>query len=403
MASFAEDVSVRAIPMDVDNPGPGIDRFLMTCSSDLQLLALGEALHGSEEILRLRNRIFQHLVEHDDFRALAIEASFPHARAMNDYVLGGPGAYEELKDSAISHGWGQYAATRELIEWMRGYNAEPGHDVKVHFHGFDLPATGMGPASPSTLFDLALSQLASLDAATAARHREKIGSLIGPESQWHDPMIWRDPAKNTLMLESAAALRVEAQKLVAALSKHRANFPSTPERRIHEEAVHAAKLARHHLSFFIALADAENWAPSLGARDAMQAETLEYIVERERPRGRVMAFAHNKHLQKSKASWQLGGKLIEWSPAGAHLAHTLGAGYAAIGMALRSAAGIELKAAEAGTLESMLPVSTLLPTRSVTRPGTELKTRSAAPGKATYFPLTSTALSDFDGLMTLSL
>jgi erythromycin esterase-like protein len=36
-------------------------------------------------------------------------------------------------------------------------------------------------------------------------------------------------------------------------------------------------------------------------RDAIMADNLAYIVERERARGRVLAFAHNSHLQRGKA------------------------------------------------------------------------------------------------------
>ena len=47
-------------------------------------------------------------------------------------------------------------------------------------------------------------------------------------------------------------------------------------------------------------------AELLGIRDAMMADNLAYIVSRERGRGNVLAFAHNSHLQRGKAQWQLG-------------------------------------------------------------------------------------------------
>lgn len=401
-APLTNFIAENAFPIDPANPGAAIDRFLMSCSSDLQLLGLGEALHGSEDLLWLRNRIFQHLVEQDDFRAIAIEASLPHARAMNEYILGGPGTYDDLQAGAISHGWGKYASMRDLIEWMRAYNADPAHDIKLHFYGFDLPAKGMGPASPASLFEFAIAHLETLDPATAAKHREKASSLLGAETQWENPMLWRDPAQNKPLIEAAGALRVEAQKLIAALNKHRANFPSTAERRTHEEAAHYAKLARHHLSFFITLAD-KDWAPALGARDALQADNLEFIVERERPRGRVLAFAHNKHLQKSKASWQLGEQKIEWSPAGAHLAHTMGTAYANLATAIPSAEFIQLPPAEPNSLESLLRPGTVLPTRSAPAISPDLLTRGSTKTNPTYFALTSSAMTDFDAIITLDI
>ena len=32
---------------------------------------------------------------------------------------------------------GLLAANRELIEWIRGYNADPHPAVKLHYYGFD--------------------------------------------------------------------------------------------------------------------------------------------------------------------------------------------------------------------------------------------------------------------------
>ena len=49
----------------------GIDRMVATMP-EVELLGFGEALHGGEEILQLRNRLFQRLVEWHGFRAIAI-------------------------------------------------------------------------------------------------------------------------------------------------------------------------------------------------------------------------------------------------------------------------------------------------------------------------------------------
>jgi hypothetical protein len=43
----------------------------------VELLGSGEALHGGEETLRFRNRLFQRLVELHGYSAIAIESSFP--------------------------------------------------------------------------------------------------------------------------------------------------------------------------------------------------------------------------------------------------------------------------------------------------------------------------------------
>ncbi len=65
-----------------------IDRVIASLDASVKLLGFGEALHGGEDILMLRNRLFQRLVKTHGYSAIAIESSFPRGRAVNDYVAG---------------------------------------------------------------------------------------------------------------------------------------------------------------------------------------------------------------------------------------------------------------------------------------------------------------------------
>src|SRR5690242_1290608 len=117
-----------------------VDTVIGALSDEVALLGFGEALHGGEELLVLRNQLFQHLVEAYGYSAIAIESSFPRGPIINEYVLGrGPASYEALQDTGFSHGFGKFEANRELVEWMRHYNADPAHPTKLQFYGFDSP------------------------------------------------------------------------------------------------------------------------------------------------------------------------------------------------------------------------------------------------------------------------
>jgi erythromycin esterase-like protein len=127
------------------------------------LLGLGEALHGGEDILILRNRLFQRLVETHGYRAIAIESSFPRAHVVNEYVAGrGPESYEAVRETGFSHGFGRLDANRELVEWMRRYNADPSHSVKLRFYGFDSPTGMVGSDSPRQVLQFVLEYLATV-------------------------------------------------------------------------------------------------------------------------------------------------------------------------------------------------------------------------------------------------
>jgi erythromycin esterase-like protein len=145
----------------------------------------------------------------------------------------------------------------------------------------------------------------------------------------------------------------------------------------------------------------------LGIRDAIMADNLAYITERERPRGKVLAFAHNYHLKRGKAEWQWGPNSLAWWPAGAHLHHTFGPRYTVIGSAYGVLESQGIAAPEPGTLEAMLLAgpgpARFIPTYRGQNLPTEkifsLPTRTGSTKHAGYFPLTPQSITDFDLLM----
>ena len=153
----------------------------------------------------------------------------------------------------------------------------------------------------------------------------------------------------------------------------------------------------------------ERLVEGLGLRDVMMADNLEYIVSRERGRGKVLAFAHNSHLQRGKAQWQLGADLLIWWPAGAQLNEMLGPCYAVIGTAVGVSDENGIGQPEAGTLEARLtfvpgPVRFIPTHKGEGLPASEiaaLPIRSGSMKNQTYFPLTPHSFTDFDWLAVL--
>src|SRR5688500_94027 len=77
-----------AIPFALDSAesfDSAVDRVAGSLGASVELLGIGEALHGSEEILLLRNRLFQRLVQAHGYSAVVLEVTSPQARAINDY------------------------------------------------------------------------------------------------------------------------------------------------------------------------------------------------------------------------------------------------------------------------------------------------------------------------------
>lgn len=421
-ATLDDWIAREAISFSVDSPAifnAGVDKVVASLGASVELLGFGEALHGGEEILKLRNRLFQRLVETQGYSAIAIESSFPRARVVNEYVAGrGAALYAAVQETGFSHGFGKLDANRELVEWMRHYNAELTHRVKLQFYGFDSPTEMTSSDSPRQVLGFVLDYLSSIDSASGQEHRQRIDPLLGPDSDWENPAAAFDPTKSIGLSPSATALRIATEDLITELHVRRPELVAKSDERRYLEAAHYALVARQLLNYHAALArtSSQRLVELLGIRDAMMADNLAYIVSRERFHGKVLAFAHNSHLKRGNAQWQLGPDLLVWWPAGSHLNEMFGSRYAVIGSAVGVSDANGIGRPEPGTLEARL---TALPRSERGEPGpalfiptrkgqglpasaiAALPTRTGSMKNPTYFALTSQSFTDFDWLAVL--
>jgi erythromycin esterase-like protein len=354
--------------------------------------------------------LFRRLVEAHGYSAIAIESSFPRARAVNEYVAGrGPASYEAVRDTGFGHAFGGLEANRELVEWMRRYNAEPTHHVKLQFYGFDIPTGTIGVASPRQVLHFVLDYLAAHDRTGGQAQRARIDALLSQDSDWENPAAIADPTKSVGLSPSATALRIETEELISELRVHRPELVAKSDHSRYAEALHYASVARQLLNFHAAMARESDYSERLGVRDALMADNLAYVVSRERGRGKVLAFAHNSHLKRGRAHWQAGTELHTWWPAGSHLASMFGQGYAVIGSALGVSEANGIGRPEPGTLEALLTAvpgpARFIPThqgRGLPAAAiADLPIRSGSMKNPTYFPLTPQSFTDFDWLAVL--
>ncbi|MCE9520625.1 MAG: erythromycin esterase family protein [Verrucomicrobia bacterium] len=389
-----------------------VDQVLTALDRKVTLLGFGEALHGGEEILRLRNQLFQCLVEEHYFTAIAIESSFPRARMVNDYIHGRGSNYDALKETGFGQGMGQLEANRDLVEWMRTYNLDPSHTRELNFYGFDIPSGTMGVASPRLVLEFVVDYLAKMDPAHDMARRKKIHDLLGDDAAWENPAVYMDPSKSIALTPAAAALRIEIEDLIAELRSRHPELVARSSKDAYREALRYAEIARELLNFHAAMGSrrpGQSPAKVLGTRDDTMAANLAYIMQCEWERGKVLVFAHNSHLQRGQAVWP-GDKYwgtadpCEWWPAGSHLAETFGEHYAVIGSSVGVSKENGIGEPEAGTLEARLSARThpmlFLPTGS--GDFRELPTRSRSTKNPTYVPLNAQVANNFDWIAHLA-
>jgi erythromycin esterase-like protein len=266
--------------------------------------------------------------------------------------------------------------------------------------------------SPRQMLEFVLEYLESRNTDIAKAYRERILPLLGDDARWETQSAAMDPTKSFGRSPQAVALRIATDELVTELSMRRPEFVANHAEDAYGEAMRYATGARQLLAYHGAIAAADKASGKrlmdcLGMRDVMMADNLAYIVERERPRGRVLAFAHNRHLKFGCAEWQLGADLLTWWPAGSHLSHLLGKCYAVIGLGVGTSASQSIGPPEPETVEARLLFWEGQGTLIATHGGRNLPAAVVAkvPTRITkcpgYFPFTAQSLTDFDYLAVL--
>ncbi|GAA4410031.1 hypothetical protein GCM10023148_01000 [Actinokineospora soli] len=237
-----------------------------------EVFALGEAMHGVAAFPLLRNEVLAHLVERG-FRSIALEIDYFAAGVVDEYV-NGVGYLENVLAEGFSHGFGRVPGNRELVEWLRAYNARA--EERVRFYGFDAPIEYAGAASPRRTLVAVVEGLGG-DASD-------INALVGVDEEWTNPAAMYDPAASIGASARAEELRGHPDDL--------ARRVRTPELAAH------ARTARGLLRYHAAMASGEpdRIGRLVAVRAEMMADNLRAIAARERGRGPCLVHAHNRHL-----------------------------------------------------------------------------------------------------------
>ncbi len=377
-----------------------VDRMVEALPPDLRLLGLGEPLHGGEEFLILRNQLFQRLVEAHDFTAIALESGLTRGRKVDDFVrCRGAETLDTVLESGFDHGLGQLEANRELVEWMRRRNERLPEEQRAGFHGFDLPTGTTRCQSPRDSLFFALDYLEDSSPSEVRSRRARWDELLGSDEPWEDPSAFSHPERSPGATPQARELRHELEDLISEYEMRRPEFWDS-DRVAYLQAYQHAVVARALFNYHAALARRAGANTLLGIRDALMADNLLNILAREK--GKVLAFAHNSHLQTSYTSlpW------YQWWPAGSHLRLLLGNSFVTIAGALGTSFANGLERPEKETVEAALmelrSPAFLLITRPVkTLAASGLPARSPGSRNLSYIPISKESLQDFQALIFL--
>jgi erythromycin esterase len=280
---------------------------------DARVVSIGESTHRVHEFYQVRHRLTRFLVTELGFTAFVMESGFPEGKAVDDWVLGGPGELSSLLRNGITYHMGKCREMRDHLEWMRAHNA--GHERKVRFYGMDVPDSS---ASAKPAVEACLAFLDDVDPAYAAVVRASLLPLFGYLPADRTGLAWPAPTLQAyLALEPAVRQELTARigELAERLLAMRVVYPDA------DFACQCAITARHMDAFLAAMAaGAHRTYRGANLRDLAMADNVEWILRRE---DRIVVAAANGHVQR----WPFRVPPYvndELTMAGQHLAASLG-------------------------------------------------------------------------------
>jgi len=297
-----EWLRANAIPLATPEAGHGFDDLqpLKQVVGDARIVALGEATHGTREFFQLKHRMLEFLATEMGFTVFAIEASYPEALLVNDYIVNGNGDPTDALAAMRFWTW-DTEEVLEQIKWMRRYNEDPSHKAKLAFYGFDMQS------APGAV-QHALEYLEKVDLA----FERKVAPSVAPLDNDFD-------AQNYVQLP-AARMAAVSESLARILKQ----LDSAKESYLRLSSPGEWAMAR--MSAKVALQGEEHLRRmSYDFRDRSMAENIKALLDQQPPGARMVVWAHNGHVSK--------GQYAGVEAMGAHLARMFGAQLVVFGFA----------------------------------------------------------------------
>jgi protein-L-isoaspartate(D-aspartate) O-methyltransferase len=286
-APASKDALVAKLVRECAEPIARIDDAsvdeLLERIGDARVVLLGEATHGTSEFYRMRARITQQLILRRGFRAIAVEADWPDAAAVDRYARGRPARPRRWTPFARFPQWmWRNAEVHALIEWLRAYNVDA--RAPASFAGLDL-------YSMYTSADEVVRYLDGIDPDAARVARERYGRL----TPWqHDPSAYGRAA----LVGRIEPYEREVVAMLRDLLARRLDYSAQDGDEFFDAAMNARVVAgaeRYYRAMFYG--SVESW----NLRDSHMFDTIRAILA-QRDDTKLVVWEHNSHVGDADAT-----------------------------------------------------------------------------------------------------
>lgn len=279
---------VREVAEPIDDIETASMEALIDRVGDARLVLLGEATHGTSEFYRMRARLTKELVQKRGFDFVAVEADWPDAARVDDYVLGGErrSKLDFTPFERFPKWMWRNEEVLELVEWLRAYNLDrPDPDRRVGFHGLDL-------YSMFTSIAAVLAYLDGVDPAAAKVARHRYATL----TPWQ-----KDPAAygEAVLVGRYQSSEHVVVAMLREMLERRLEYATRDGERFFDAAQNA-RLVAHAERYYRAMyyGAARSW----NLRDTHMFETLQLLLAFHGPDSKGIVWEHNSHLGDAAAT-----------------------------------------------------------------------------------------------------
>ena len=314
--------------------------------SEAAVIGLSEASHGLVEPLEFRNRLLKFLVEEVGYTAIAIESGLVEGRTLHEFVRGNSGDVDSALKEGVSWTFDGYPLNRTMVKWLHARNLSFPGSRPINYYGFDVsgsPGNPLASRGPDTALVEVLRYLADVQPEIGEVFARRLRPLMrnlrfdfcrAPES----------PGYDQLSAAQRAALTATIADIVTLFERSEIRFVAASTQDAYKWMYRAAIGARQVDSWLRQIP--LDWKPTIppisfpsettaffsaasDVRDRAQADNVQWILEQEGARARILLFMHRYHLAgvPVRPNWSGG---VEQMVMGTYLRQRLGRGLVTI-------------------------------------------------------------------------
>jgi erythromycin esterase-like protein len=270
---------------------------LLARIGEARVVLLGEASHGTHEFYCERAEITKRLITEKGFTAVAVEADWPDAYRVTQYVRGlgdGQSAIDALAGFTRFPTW--MWRNLDIVDFIRWLHAR--HEVlsdqapRIGFYGLDLYSLRGSMAE-------VLAYLDKVDPAAAQRARDRYACF---DHFGEDPQAYGYAASFDLSASCESAVITQ----LVELRRRAAEYATRDGRVAADEYFYAeqnARLVKNAEEYYRSMFQGR--ISSWNLRDRHMAETLDALLvhlETQAQPPKVVVWAHNSHLGDARAT-----------------------------------------------------------------------------------------------------